>query len=170
MDQSLENKLNFKDKILNFYNLNKIKIYIILIIFILSLLSLAFINYKNDKKNVLISEKYVQAGLYLASNKKQSAKDLYEEIILSKSNFYSILALNTIVEKGLISDQLKVLEYFSLLEKSINEKETKNLLLFKKALYLIKFKDDKESGHQILKKLIDENSNLKALAQEIVEK
>ena len=170
MDQGLENKLNFKDKILNFYNLNKIKIYIILIIFILSLLSLAFINYKNDKKNVLISEKYVQAGLYLASNKKQSAKDLYEEIILSKSNFYSILALNTIVEKGLISDQLKVLEYFSLLEKSINEKETKNLLLFKKALYLIKFKDDKESGHQILKKLIDENSNLKALAQEIVEK
>ena len=39
------------------------------------------------KNNKLISEKYVQAGLYLASNDKEKAKDYYNDIILSKNKF-----------------------------------------------------------------------------------
>ena len=46
----------------------------------------------------MISEKYIQAGLYLASKDEKKSKDLYEEVILSNNKFYSILALNTILE------------------------------------------------------------------------
>ena len=60
----------------------------------LVILSIIFLQYKNDQKNSLIAEKYVQAGIYLSSNNSNDAKLLYEEIILSKNKFYSILALN----------------------------------------------------------------------------
>ena len=56
------------------------------------------------KKNEIISEKYIQAGLYLSSNEMKNAKKIYEEIIESKNKFYSILALNTILEKNLESN------------------------------------------------------------------
>ena len=49
----------------------------------------------------MISEKYVKAGILLSNNKNEKAlKNYYEEIILSKNKFYSILALNTIIEKN----------------------------------------------------------------------
>ena len=70
----------------------------------------------NEKKNKLIAEKYIQAGLYLTSENEENAILLLEEIIQSKNNFYSILALNIIVEKNLIKRQNKVLEYFKILE------------------------------------------------------
>ena len=99
MEQSSENKLEFKDQFLRFYIRNKIKIYILLIILFVTVSSILFINNYNEKQNKLIAEKYIQAGLYLSSENKENAIFLLEEIILSKNNFYSILALNTIVEK-----------------------------------------------------------------------
>ena len=46
----------------------------------------------------------MKAEIYLTSNKPENAKELYEEIILSKNRFYSILALNKVIET-LISDK-----------------------------------------------------------------
>ena len=68
------------------------------------------------KKNNLIAEKYVQAGLYLASGKDEKAKNIFEEIINSKNKFYSILAVNLIVEKNLVKEKEKIIEYFQKLE------------------------------------------------------
>ena len=70
--------------------------------------------------------------LYLASENKDKAKKIYEEIILSKNDFYSILALNKIVEKNLVIEENKVLEYFNILEKSISSKDEKDLIILKK--------------------------------------
>jgi len=113
MDQDTESKLDFKNKLINFYKLNKVKVYISIIILLITLVIVSFMNYQSERKNKLIAERYVQAGLFLASNKKDNARDIYEEIILSKNNFYSILALNTIIEKDLISSNEKILGYFS---------------------------------------------------------
>ena len=117
MDQSLENKINIRARIINFYNLNKIKIFFLALILIISLISLLFIKQNEKRKNILIAEKYVKAGIYLASNKPDNASELYEEIILSKNKFYSILSLNTILERNLIEDKIKIIEYFELIEK-----------------------------------------------------
>ena len=107
MQDNTENRLEFKQKLSNLYSLYKVKIYIFIIILFLAASSFIFLNYLEKKKNVQIAEKYVQATLLLASNENKKAKILFEEIILSKNKFYSVLALNTIVEKNLILNEKK---------------------------------------------------------------
>ena len=167
MEQSIENKPELKNRILNFYNSNKIKILITIFILLIFLTASIFFKYNNQKKNILIAEKYIEAGLYLTSEKKDIAKKLYEEIVVSNNNFYSILALNTIIEKNLISDKKQIIKYFENLEKSISDKEQKNLIIFKKALYLIKVSDT-QKGNILLKDLIDRQTLLKPLAQDLL--
>ena len=169
MDKTEENKLEIKDKIINFFNNNKSKIYIFILILVTSLVLFSFLKLNNEKKNIIAAEKYIEAGIYLGSdNKKDAAIKIYEEIILSGNKFYSILALNTVIEKNLILDKNKILEYFEILEESISTKNQKDLIFLKKGIYLIK-NSDIQSGNKILNKLIEENSSLKVLAQELVQ-
>ena len=99
MEQNIEKKLEFKSRALNFYYSNKVKIYTLVIILFISLVAFLYVNNKTEKKNILIAQKYVEAGLYLASDKKENAVKIYEEIVLSNNKIYSILALNTLVEQ-----------------------------------------------------------------------
>ena len=169
MDKTEENKIEIKDKIINFFNNHKAKIYLFILIFVTFLVLFSFLKVNNEKKNIIAAEKYIEAGIYLGSNKKKdAATKIYEEIILSGNKFYSILALNTVIEKNLILDKNKILEYFEILEESISKKNQKDLILLKKGIYLIK-NSDIQRGNNILKKLIEENSSLKALAQELVQ-
>ena len=66
-----------------------------------------------------------------------------------------------------LSFQSKILEYFSIVEKSISNKYQKDLIILKKALYQINV-NNKEEGNKLLEKLIDNNSSLKTIAQEIL--
>ncbi len=168
MEQNLDKKLELKDKIVNFYNSNKVKIYILIFLILMSIFSLIFVNYKSQKNNYLIAEKFIQAGLYLSSNQIDKATLIYEEIVKSKNKFYSILALNTIIEKDLILDKKKISNYFTDLEKNINSKDQKDLLIFKKALYLIK-ESDFQKGTNLLKKISETDSSLKKIAEEILQ-
>ncbi len=166
MISNSENKLELKDKVINFWQKNKIKIFIFGLILIIIILFVIYFYNKDKNKNILISDKYVKAGLYLASNQKDNAKVLYEEIILSKNKFYSILALNTIVEKNLISDDKKILKYFEILEGLDFQEEKQDLIIFKKALFYFKISKYNE-GKKLLQKLIEKNSKFKNLAEEI---
>ena len=168
MDQNLDNKISLKNRVVEFYNSNKIKILIFFVTIIIVGILISFLSYKKEQKNKLISEKYIQAGLYLSSNKKNDAKILLEEIILSKNEFYSLLALNTIVEKKLISEENKILEYFEILEKNSPSKNNKDLVIFKKSLFLIK-EGQKQKGIDLLKELIKNNSSLKPIIQELID-
>ena len=167
MEQNIETKLDLKDKFINFYNSNKLKILIFSIILSIALIMVMSFKYFNKKQNIMIGEKYIKAGLYLSSNKKENAKEIYEEIILSKNKFYSILALNTIIEKDLITNKEKILKYFNIIEKSTSTKDQKDLIALKKAIYLIKELKIKE-GNDLLNKLISDNSILKPIAEELV--
>tara|TARA_B100000963_G_scaffold84265_1_gene71871 strand:+ start:5934 stop:6443 length:510 start_codon:yes stop_codon:yes gene_type:complete len=169
MDQSEEHKSNFSKKIANFYSLNKIKIYLLVLILVIFFITTFILKINTEKKNILIAEKYVKAGLMLTADDKNNAKLLYDEIILSKNKFYSILALNTIIEKNLIEDKNKILNYFDLIEETVSLKENIDIIKLKKALYLIKI-FEVERGNNLLKSLIDQNSNLKPIAQELLKK
>ena len=169
MDKILQEKVELKDRLISIYKKNKFKIYLFLGVILISII--LFFSYEINKKrnNNLMDEKYIEAGLYLNMNEKEKSLKLYQEIILSENKFYSILALNTIVEKKLITDKKKILDYFSFLENVISKKENKDLIMFKKAIYLIKTSDI-QSGKNLLKNLVDNNSLLKSLALEILEK
>ena len=169
MEQNIEKKLEFKSRALNFYYSNKVKIYTLVIILFISLVAFLYVNNKTEKKNILIAQKYVEAGLYLASDKKENAVKIYEEIVLSNNKIYSILALNTLVEKNLITDKEKILEYFEVLKNSVSQKNQQDLILLKKALYLIK-ESDVQKGNELLKELIDNKSVLASIAEELLEK
>ena len=77
------------------------------------------------------------------------------------------MALNTLLEKDLINDKKKIIKYFAKLESLNFSKDLADLILFKKALYLIKIKDNK-SAKNILNKLINDGSNLKPIAQDLI--
>ena len=124
MDQNLENKPKIKNKILNFYNSNKYKLFTLICISILIIITKILLDYNSSRKNNLMAEKYVRAGLYLNSNKTENAKTSYEEIVESGNEFYSILALNTIIERNLENDEGKVIEYFEILENLKLSKKT----------------------------------------------
>ena len=134
MQEQTENKLELKNWFNNFYHQYKFKIYILLIFFYF-LIAVFLYQQKNEKKNILVAEKYIQAGIYLTSKENEKAKKIYEEIILSKNKFYSILALNTILEKNLISDKnnYKLFFYYRKICKKYRPKRSYN---FKKSSIL----------------------------------
>ncbi len=167
MEQTIDKKPVLKDLILSFFKNNKLKIYFLTsIIIILIIIFFVFTENKKDK-NILISENYIKASLLISNGQKEEAKKYYENIILSDNKFYSLLSLNTILEKNLIEDNEKILEYFAQLEKKNFSEDLEDLILFKKALYLIKIKDS-EKGKKILENLIKKESTLKLSAQEII--
>ena len=88
---------------------------------------------------------------------------------MSKNKFYAILALNTILEKQLIKDNEKILEYFEILENLKIDEEKRDLIIFKKALYFYNISSIEE-GEKLLKSLIQSNSKLAVLAKEILDK
>ena len=167
MEINEKEKISTKDRLIDFYKTNKKKVYIFLFLIIIILLSVPFAKHKIAQQNANISEKYIQAGLYLSSGNKKKSIAEYENIINSGNKFYSILALNKILEKGLIADDNKILEYFTLVEKNSYLDQQKDLIKLKKALYFIK-KGDSEEGKKLLKDLINNNSQLKSLAEEII--
>ena len=64
-------------------------------------------------------------------------------------------------------DKEKILEYFSILKKLDYSEEKLDLIILKNALYLIKNNED-EIGKKYLKELIEKESKLKIIAQEII--
>ena len=167
MEQEIDKSLENKNKFFSILKENKIKL--IGVLFIALILSLSFIFYKmnENKKNILISEKYIQAGLLLAANENEKSKKLLEDIILSKNKFYSVLALNTILEKNLEKDENKVLNYFEVVKNLSLRQEQRDLVILKKALFLIKISKIDE-GKKLLKKLIEGKSKFKSLSEEIL--
>ena len=77
------------------------------------------------------------------------------------------MALNVILEKELEKNKENILEYFNLVESINLTRNQKDLILFKKSLFLLKEGD--QEGEKILKKLIQDNSQYKSLAEEIIQ-
>ena len=169
MEENSDQKIELKDRIVFFLKKSKFKLIPLIFFILIIIFFFMFIKIKNEKIGNLISEKYITAGLYLSSNENEKSKKLFEEIILSENKFYSILALNSILEKNLEKDENKIFEYFEIVEKSRINQEQKDLLMIKKALYLIKM-NKSERGEVILEKLINKESNFKNLAEEILNK
>jgi len=167
MEDRVENKKNISLKIIEIFKKEKKIIFITLFSIILMITGIFLLNYHNNKLNKKTSEKYIKAGLLLSSENKEESKNIYKEIVLGKNSFYSLLALNEIIENNLEPDSNKVLELFIAIENIKNNKEQKNLIQLKKGLYLMKI-SKQEEGKKILKKLVEINSIWKEAALEIL--
>ena len=167
MDKDLDREQSILDKLTVFLKQKKKSVILITFLILVFTITVLFVYEKNKRKNIMISEKYIKAGILLSKKENKKAKTIYEEIILSNNKFYSLLALNTIIEKKLIIDQKKILKYFLELENQNFSSDLKDLILFKKALYLLSIKDN-EIANSILEGLIKNKSKLTTSAQEII--
>ena len=169
MEENLSNKKESIERVISFYKRNKKKTLITLIILPLLGFTLFFINNHHKVNNELISEQYTQANIFISKNENEKAKEALDKIILSENEFYSLLALNRMLEKNLETNNNKILQYFDTLEKIKHPKETSNLIKFKKSLYLLSI-GNITSGKKLLNSLIEENSIFKEAAKEIIDK
>ena len=167
MEENIEKKQELKSSLINFFDNNKSKIFIVIALIIIAIFVFSLFQINVKKKNNLIAEKYIQAGIYLANKKNADATLIFEEIIESKNKFYSILSLNTILEKKLLTDKEKILQLFEKTEKIIETKDQRDLIKFKKALFLIN-NSEFEKGKKILQDIASSKSDLKFLAEEIL--
>ena len=169
MEENIEKKQELKSKLIHFFDKNKFKFFILISLIVIAVFALSLFQINVKKKNSLIAEKYIQAGIFLVNKKNADATIIFEEIIESKNKFYSILSLNTILEKKLLTDKKKILLLFKKIEKIKTTQEQKDLIKFKKALFLIN-NSEFEEGKKLLQEIVDSQSGLKFLAEEIISK
>jgi hypothetical protein len=135
-DISIINSNTRNEKVRNFFVNNKNKIISVIVILIIILVgSYSFDSYKTNKKRE-ISNKYNSTTLTHSENTKEKTVQNLVEIINVQDSTYSPLSLYFIIDNKLISNKNEINSYFDILiEKTALDKEIKNLVIYKKALF-----------------------------------
>ena len=132
--------LTKKSRIKKFYESNKIFIFSFILILIILFGSLIFYFENQEKKNILLSENYIQAKIYLENGNKNEALNTLKKVIFANDSTYSTLSFFLILNQNLISDYKEISAlYDHLLENNNFEKELRNLLIYKKSLFSSNF-------------------------------
>ena len=123
------------EKIKNFFSNNYKKLIGLLISILLLLFS--YFGYQEYKKRVKleIAEIYNQITLKEITIKNTDDIEQLVKIIKEKDPIYSALSLYFIIENDLLNDRKEINNFFDLVIKSQEEKEIKNLIIYKKAMY-----------------------------------
>ena len=123
------------EKIKNFFSNNYKKLIGLLISTLLLLFS--YFGYQEYKKSAKleIAEIYNQISLKEITIKNADDIEQLVKIIKEKDPIYSALSLYFIIENDLLNDRKEINNFFDLVIKSQEEKEIKNLIIYKKAMY-----------------------------------
>ena len=134
-----------KSKLKKFYEVNKILIFSVISILVIAIASISFYSETKEKKKILISDKYLAAKVYLENGDRNEVKNILKTIIFANDSTYSTLSLFLILNENLIVDQGELSNLFDhVLENNKFEKEVKNLIIFKKALFQSNFVSELE--------------------------
>ena len=137
--------LTKKTKLKKFYETNKILIFLSVLILIIIIASVSFYSEAKEKKKILLADNYLSAKVYLENDDKNKAKNILRTIIFANDSTYSTLSLFLILNENLIVDQRELSNLFDqVLENNKFEKEIKNLIIFKKALFQSNFISESE--------------------------
>ena len=163
-DIAIINKETRNEKIKNFFIKNKKKIIISILVIILIIFGYFIYEDFNKKSKIKLANRYNNVKMnYISGNKSMVANELVS-IAYAKDRTYSPLALYFLIDNNVISDKNKINELFdTVINEASLEKEIKNLLIYKKAL----FNSDFESENNlitILKPIINSNSIWKSHA------
>ena len=135
-DISIINSNTRNERVRNFFINNKNKIISTIVVLIIVLVgAYSFDSYKTNKKKE-ISNKFNSTTLAYSENTKDLTLQKLVEIINEQDPTYSPLSLYFIIDNKLISNQSEINSYFDvLIEKTSLDKEIKNLVIYKKALF-----------------------------------
>ena len=163
-DIAIINKETRNEKIKNFFIKNKKKIIISISVIILAIFGYFIYEDFNKKSKIKLANRYNIVKMnFISGNKSMVANELIS-IVYENDRTYSPLALYFLIDNNVISDKNKINELFdTVINETSLEKEIKNLLIYKKAL----FNSDFESENNlltILKPIINSNSIWKSHA------
>ena len=135
-DISIINTNTRNEKFKNFFVQYKNRIILVLLFIIFIFISyFGYEEYKNRARIEISNEYNIVLIEYSEENKQETANRLLE-IINKKNSTYSPLSLYFIIDNKLIEEQKIVNDLFDLIiEKVPLEKEIKNLIIYKKALF-----------------------------------
>ena len=135
-DISIINSNTRQEKVRNFFVNNKNKIISTIVILVIILIgAYSFDSYKTNKKKE-ISNKFNSTTLSYSENTRDLTVQRLVEIIFDEDPTYSPLSLYFIIDNKLVSNQNEINGYFDILIKKTSlDKEMKNLVIFKKALF-----------------------------------
>ena len=166
MDEDLNiiNNNTRNEKIKNFIIDNKRKIILISIIIITIFLSFLGLEEYKSNQIIKISNLYNSAIIKYNENTREETTKKLIKIINYKNKTYSPLSLYFIIDNNLILDREITNDLFDVIIEDISlEKEIKNLIVYKKALYNADFASENELL-EILKPVVNSNSVWKSHA------
>ena len=123
------------EKIKNFFSNNFKKLIGSLVSILLLLFSYFGYQEYEKREKLEIAETYNQITLKEITVQNSNDVEQLVKIIKKKDPIYSALSLYFIIENNLVNDQNEINEFFDLVIKSQNEKEIKNLIIYKKAMF-----------------------------------
>ena len=147
MDEDIEiiNTNTRNEKIKNFFIINKKKIIIFGSIFILmAIFYFLFLEIK-ERNKIKLAEKYNKIKIEHTINNKEDTKNKLIEVIYENDTTYSPLALYFIIDNEILNENNEINKLFDqIINKTKLDKEIKNLIIYKKALFNSDFKSENE--------------------------
>ena len=133
------------EKLKNFFIKKRKPLILFLSLIIIILITFFGFGEYKKKKQIKISDLYYNAIIeYSDQNKEKIAQDLIS-IINKKDTTYSPLSLYFIIDKNLVSDKQEINDLFSTIINEVSlEKEIKNLIIYKKALFFADYVEENE--------------------------
>jgi len=124
------------EKIKKFF-INYKKLLISILVLVITLLISYFIFEEfNEKKKLKISDQYNQIVTEHSKDNNQITSNALVELVNKKDPTYSPLSLYFIIDNQLITEKSKVNKLFDVVIEDVSlQKEIKNLIIYKKALY-----------------------------------
>ncbi|MGL3828081.1 tetratricopeptide repeat protein [Candidatus Pelagibacter communis] len=152
------------EKIRNFFVNNKKTLLTFIVIIIAILFGyFAFEEYKENKK-LEISDQYNSAVTKFSEENKERTENVLVDLVYKNDPTYSPLSLYFIIDNKLITDKSKINDLFdNIIDEVSLDKEIKNLIIYKKALYNADSIEENELL-DILKPITNSNSIWKAQA------
>ena len=152
------------EKIRNFFVNNKKTLLTLFVIIIAILFGyFAYEEYKENKK-LEISDQYNSAVTKFLEENKERTENLLVDLVYKNDPTYSPLSLYFIIDNKLITDKSKINDLFdNIIDEVSLDKEIKNLIIYKKALYNADSSEENELL-EILKPITSSDSIWKAQA------
>ena len=118
-----------------FINYKKLLISILVLVIIL-LISYFIFEEFNENKKLKISNQFNQIVTEYSKDNKQITSNALVELVNKKDSTYSPLSLYFIIDNQLITEKSKVNKLFDVVIEDVSlQKEIKNLIIYKKALF-----------------------------------
>ena len=152
------------EKIRNFFVNNKKPLLTILLVIVFVLVGyFTYVEYRENKK-LEISDQYNSVVNEYSNSSKEKTKVALVDLIYKNDSTYSPLSLYFIIDNKLITEKTKINSLFDyIIQKTSLDKEIRNLIIYKKALYNADSSDENELL-KILKPIINSESIWKSQA------